>query len=93
MKKNDTGFWETLKREILKTTLIGKKMFSATKETTILKDLHEVLGYTLVNKIREKKILLDDPEINEIIKKIDTHEESLDALEQDVNQISFLIRV
>jgi hypothetical protein len=87
MKKNDTGFWETLKREILKTTLIGKKMFSATKETTILKDLHEVLGYTLVNKIREKKILLDDPEINEIIKKIDTHEESLDALEQDVNQI------
>jgi len=87
MKKNDTGFWETLKREILKTTLIGKKMFSATKETTILKDLHEVLGYTLVNKIREKKILLDDLEINEIIKKIDTHEESLDALEQDVNQI------
>lgn len=87
MKKNNTGFWETLKREILKTTLIGKKMFSATKETTILKDLHEVLGYTLVNKIREKKILLDDPEINEIIKKIDTHEESLYALEQDVNQI------
>jgi hypothetical protein len=87
MKKNNTGFWETLKREILKTTLIGKKMFSATKETTILKDLHEVLGYTLVNKIREKKIVLDDPEINEIINKIDTHEESLDALEQDVNQI------
>jgi len=87
MKKNDTGFWETLKREILKTTLIGKKMFSATKETTILKDLHEVLGYTLVKKIREKKIQIEDLEINEIIKKIDTHEESLDALEQDVNEI------
>lgn len=87
MKKNNTGFWETLKREILKTTLIGKKMFSATKETTILKDLHEVLGYTLVKKIREKKIQIEDLEINEIIKKIDTHEESLDALEQDVNEI------
>ncbi len=87
MKKKDIGFWETLKREILKTTLIGKKMFSATKETTILKDLHEVLGYTLVKKIREKNIQLDDPEINEIIKRIDAHEESLDALEQDVNEI------
>lgn len=87
MKKKDIGFWDTFKREILKTTLIGKKMFSATKETTILKDLHEVLGYTLVKKIREKKIHLDDPEINEIIKRIDTHEESLDALEQDVNEI------
>ena len=87
MKKKDIGFWETLKREILKTTLIGKKMFSATKETTILKDLHEVLGYTLVKKIREKKIQIEDLEINEIIKKIDTHEESLDALEQDVNEI------
>ena len=87
MKKKDIGFWETLKREILKTTLIGKKMFSATKETTILKDLHEVLGYTLVKKIREKNIQLDDPESNEIIKRIDAHEESLDALEQDVNEI------
>lgn len=87
MKNKDLGFWETFKREILKTTLIGKKMFSATKETTILKDLHEVLGYTLVKKIREKNIQLDDPEINEIIKRIDAHEESLEALEQDVNEI------
>ncbi len=87
MKKKDIGFWETLKREILKTTLIGKKMFSATKETTILKDLHEVLGYTLVKKIREKNIQLEDPEINDIIKRIDAHEESLEALEQDVNEI------
>ena len=87
MKNKDLGFWETFKREILKTTLIGKKMFSATRETTILKDLHEVLGYTLVKKIREKDIQLDDPEINEIIKRIDAHEESLDALEQDVNEI------
>jgi hypothetical protein len=87
MKNKELGFWETFKREILKTTLIGKKMFSATKETTILKDLHEVLGYTLVKKIREKNIQLDDPEINEIIKRIDAHEESLEALEQDVNEI------
>lgn len=87
MKKKEAGFWDTLKTEISKTALIGKKMFSATKETTILKDLHELLGYSLVKKIREKKILLDDPEINEIIKKINVHEESLDALEQDVNKI------
>ena len=86
--KNKVGeFWDNLKKEIFKTALITKKMFSATKETTILKDLHEVLGYTLVEKIRGNKIQLNDPEINEIIKKIDRHEKSLEDLEQDVTQI------
>lgn len=87
MKKKEVGFWDKLKSEIAKTALIGKKMFSATKETTILKDLHEHLGYTLVKKIREKKLQVNDPDIEEIIRMIDVHEESLDALEQDVNQI------
>ncbi len=87
MKEKEPGFWEKVKREILKTTLIGKKMFSATKETSILKDLHETLGYTLVGKIRKGELKMDDPGIMEIIQKIDLHEESLKSLEQDVNKI------
>jgi hypothetical protein len=87
MKPQEPRFWERVKREILKTTLIGKKMFSATRETNILKDLHELVGYALVQKIRKNEIQMNDQEINDLVKRIDLHEESLDALEQDVNQI------
>jgi hypothetical protein len=75
--------------ELKKTTEIGKKMLSASKANTTLKNSYEELGMLAEKAINIGEIDWNSSQVQEILGKIKDAKESLEHIEDEVQQIKF----
>lgn len=95
MKKSDnlktsfTRFIFNIRQEILKTSHIGKKLLTAGRTNSHLKDTYESLGRLIEYKIDRGEMNPEDPRIRALIHTIKACKKDLKELEEQVNKIKF----
>jgi len=76
-------------REVLRTSAIGKKLLTAGRTNSHLKDTYEILGRVIESKIDRGELSIDDPKIRSLLHTIKACKKDLKELEEQVNQIKF----
>ena len=75
------------KQDISKATIIGKKMITASQTSSHLKESYEKIGKLFVEGINKKEFEWDNIKMNELLKEISQHEEELQVIEKEVQDI------
>ena len=75
--------------EMKRTTVIGKKMISASRISTTLNRAHEELGELVAKELRAGKLEWEHPQVKRILKTVVECEEQLEEVESQVNRIRF----
>jgi hypothetical protein len=86
-KEKFSTILNTCQEELKKTTEIGKKMLSASKTNTSLKDTYEELGHLVVKSIRNNELDWSNARVHQLIAKIEECEAKLESIEEDVKNI------
>jgi len=86
-KKKVNDLFQTAQDEVRKTTIIGKKMLSASKTNSCLHDSLERLGSLAVKDIRSGKLKWDNPQLEELLTVIEQCEKDLEAIEKEVKSV------
>lgn len=73
--------------EIKKTVQIGKKMFSASKTNSDLHEAYEKLGHLTAQALESGELKWQDPHVKKLIDSIQSYEENLVDIENEVNKI------
>jgi hypothetical protein len=73
--------------ELKKTTVIGKKMLSASQSNSLLKEDYEELGQLVREAIHSGELQWNHPRVSELLNQIHEREEELKKLEEDVQKI------
>lgn len=81
--------FQTCQDELKRTTLIGKRMLSASKTSSDLHEAYEELGALVLREIREGRLDWDHARAKELIGQIETCEQDLEYIEEEVNKIRF----
>jgi glutamate dehydrogenase/leucine dehydrogenase len=81
------GFLNVCQEEIVKTTEIGKKMLSASKTNSILKDHYEEIGKIVVKELKAGRLEWEHPRVNELSREIEKCKQELQKMEADVQKI------
>ncbi len=81
--------FSTCQDELKRTTEIGKKMISASRMNSTLNETYQELGKLAVESLRDGKLDWDDPEVEELLKKIAQCEKDIEDIEGDVYKIKF----
>ena len=76
-----------VQNEIKKTARIGKKMFYASKTNHDLHYAYQELGELTAKALHSGRLKWDDDNVNKLMKTIQSFEENLDHIEEEVNQI------
>ena len=75
--------------EVKRTTLIGKKMISASRISTTLNRSYEELGELAAKELKANKLEWDHPRVKGILKTIMDCEGQLEEVESEVNKVRF----
>ena len=86
-KKKVNDLFQTAQDEVRKTTIIGKKMLTASKTNSCLHDSLERLGALAVKDIRSGKLKWDNPELEELLTVIEQCEKDLEEIEKEVKSV------
>ncbi len=89
IKNKCHSFIGNLKTEILRTSAIGKKMLTAGRTNSHLKDTYEELGRIIENKVSSGEIEIDDAKIRSLLHTIKACKKDLREIEEQVNKIRF----
>lgn len=73
--------------ELKKTTVIGKKMLTASQSNSLLKESYEELGQLVREALNAGELKWEHPRVNELMEQIQEREEELKKLEEDVQKI------
>lgn len=73
--------------ELKKTTLIGKKMLSASLSNTSLKESYEEVGRLTVEAISDGSLNWDNASVNELVAKVKDLKDEMQKLEDEVKDI------
>jgi len=73
--------------ELKKTTEIGKKMLTASKASTTLRETYEELGLMVVNEMRKGSFKWENEKVEELLEKISLKEKELEEIEKEVKKI------
>ncbi len=83
------NFLGNLKTEILRTSVIGKKLLTAGRTNSHLKDTYEELGRIIEQKVDLGEIEIDDAKVRSLIHTIKACKKDLKEIEDQVNKIRF----
>jgi NifU-like protein involved in Fe-S cluster formation len=89
LKSKCHNFIGNLKTEILRTSAIGKKMLTAGRTNSHLKDTYEELGRIIESKFSSGEIEIDDAKIRSLLHTIKACKKDLREIEEQVNKIRF----
>lgn len=87
LKKNMKNRFEECKAEIFKTVIILKKLLTAGRTNSHLKDTYEQLGRIIESKIDRGEINIDDPKVKSYLHTIRACKKDLNELEEQVRKI------
>ena len=73
--------------ELKKTTEIGKKMLTASKASSDLREAYEDLGTLAVSEIRKGNLNWENESVKKILEKISEKESELEVIETQVKEI------
>lgn len=73
--------------ELKKTTVIGKKMLSASISNTSLKEAYEEMGRLLFEALEDNSHSWENEEVSALVTKIKDLKEEMEKLESEVNDI------
>ena len=84
------NFWFfNFHKEVMKTSAIGKKMLTASRTSTHLKDSYEELGKLLEKGVENGEIDWDSPKMRALIHTIKACKRDLEDIEIKMNKIKF----
>ena len=81
------GLLQTCKNELKKTTLIGKKMLSATQANAKLHENYEEIGRLVRKEILAGTLKVENEKLDQLLEEIKSLESQLEGFEQDVQEI------
>ena len=81
--------FHTCHEELKKTTKIGKKMLSASKINSSLKESYEELGILTAKAMEENEIVWENDSVKKILDTIKEYKKDLENFEGEVNEIKF----
>lgn len=88
--KGKFNFWLlNFHKEIKKTTAIGKKMLSASRINTHMKDTYEELGRHLERGVDSGEVDWDSPKMRALLHTIKACKKDLEEIERNMNSIKF----
>ena len=88
--KGHFNFWLlNLHKEIMKTSAIGKKMLTASRTNSHMKESYEDLGRLLERAIEKGEVDWDSPKMRALIHDIKACRNDLLEIEQKINVIKF----
>jgi DNA-binding TFAR19-related protein (PDSD5 family) len=88
--KRKINYWFlNIHQEILKTSVIGKKMLTASRTNSHLKETYEELGRLVENDIDQKILEWDSPKARAYLNTIRACKKDLAEIEKQVNRIKF----
>lgn len=73
--------------ELKKTTIIGKKMLSASISNTTLKETYEEIGRITCESVQSSDLDWDNEEVQALIVKVKELKEEMEKLESEVHDI------
>lgn len=73
--------------ELKKTTVIGKKMLSASISNTTLKETYEEIGRKAFQAIEAKTLNWEDDEIKNLVEKVKELQAEMEQLESEVHDL------
>lgn len=79
----------SLHQEILKTSAIGKKLLTAGRTNSHLKETYEELGRIIEQKVERGELNIDDSKIRSLLHTIQACKKDLKEIEEQVNRIKF----
>lgn len=79
----------TCQREVKKTTVIGKKMLSASKTNTKLHEAYSELGQLANSSLKNGDLKWNHPKVEELLDTIEQCQAELAEVEDEVNHIKF----
>lgn len=82
-------FFNSCQSEFKRTTEIGRKMLSASKTSTTLRDAYEELGQILEKEIDQGNQNFSNPRIMDLIAVVKACKNDLEHLEGEMNRIRF----
>lgn len=80
---------QTCQDELKKTTIIGKKMLSASKTNSCLHDAYKELGILCAEELKKGSLNWDNSKVQELIHTIQQCEEDLEHIEAEVKNVKF----
>ncbi|MBT3235990.1 MAG: hypothetical protein HN353_08570 [Bdellovibrionales bacterium] len=81
--------FQTCQDEIKKTTVMGKKMLSASKTNSCLHESYEELGRMAFEDLAASKLSWDNPKVASMLKKIEQCHQELRLIENEMNKVKF----
>ena len=75
--------------EMKRTTVIGKKMISASRISTTLNRSYEELGELAAKELKSGKLEWEHPQVKRILNTIVECEKQLEEVESEVNKVRF----
>ena len=78
-----------LRQELSRTTAIGKKLLTAGRTNSHLKETYENLGRLIEIKIDKEEISVEDPRVRALLHTIKACKKDLKELEDQVHNIKF----
>jgi len=86
-KNKVQDLFQACQSELKRTTQIGMKMLSASQSNSDLHESYEKLGHMLKDAIKDGDLKWENEEVMACITQIDTLEEELKNIEDDVHKI------
>jgi hypothetical protein len=80
---------QACQEEFKRTTQIGKKMLSASKVNTCLRESYEELGKYTAECLEKNELQWDNGRAQELLQTIQECRKTLEEIEGEVNQIKF----
>jgi hypothetical protein len=88
--KGRFNFWLlNFHKEVMKTSAIGKKMLTASRTNSHLKDTYEELGKLLERGIENGEVDWDSPKMRALLHTIKACRRDLEDIEKKMNKIKF----
>lgn len=78
-----------VQEELRKTTDIGVRMFNASKTTGCLRESYEELGKLVAREMKGGRLEFSHQRAKELLEQIKECENSLNSIEEEVNDIRF----
>ena len=81
------GLIQSCQNELKKTTLIGKKMLSASQANAKLHETYESIGRLVKKEIKKGNLKFESDKLDELLTEIETLESQLEIFENEVQDI------
>ena len=88
-KRKVNHFFNSCQSELKRTTEIGRKMLSASKTSTTLRDTYEELGHILEKEIDQGNQSFSNPRIMDLLAIVKACKNDLEHIEGEMNRIRF----